>query len=80
MNAYEQLVKTMQNQSNKNKPSEIQIGIMKNDEVVTIKEQQLDRSDYYISHDVDGKLEKGDKVAVTYCESSNCYIVLAKVV
>lgn len=78
---FAEMLEMMRAQGRKDNPTTLQLGIMQSANSVKIDDLVLYAEDLYIAdHLAGGKLKKADLVAVQRLQSTNRYVILAKVV
>nr|DAW55994.1 MAG TPA: hypothetical protein [Caudoviricetes sp.] len=75
MNSYEKLIKTIRNESNRDKGTSIRLGSVENDKI-KVGMLDLEKTDFLINPEL--KIANGDKVLIANIE--DVFVIICKVV
>nr|DAL95876.1 MAG TPA: hypothetical protein [Caudoviricetes sp.] len=75
MNSYEKLIKTIRNESNRDKSTNIRLGSVENDKI-KVGMLDLEKTDFLINPEL--KIVNGDKVLIASVE--DVFVIICKVV
>lgn len=75
MNSYEKLIKTIRNESNRDKSTNIRLGSVENDKI-KVGMLDLEKTDFLINPEL--KIVNGDKVLIASAE--DVFVIICKVV